>query len=310
MDINTLRAMRTNDFSKISSAFESDTNGGKNYEDNRFWKLERDKAGNANAIIRFLPRVEGDELPWVKVFSHGFKGPTGKWYIENSLTTVGKQDPVGELNTTLWNSGSDANKEIARSQKRRLTYISNILVVSDPAHPENNGKVMLFKYGKKIFDMIMNKAQPTFEDEKPVNVFDLWEGANFKIRMRTVEGYPNYDQSVFAEQTPVAASDEAILAIVNQQVKLAEFVDPTNTKQFKSYEELKAKLDSVLSGGFAVPSAESMVNDPLPVAPPPSFTSKSEPTYTAAPAPVTKAPEINEDDEFDMSFFQKIADEG
>ena len=169
---------------------------------------------------------------------------------------------------------------------------------------------MLFKYGKKIFDMIMNKAQPTFEDEKPVNVFDLWEGANFKIRMRTVEGYPNYDQSVFAEQTPVAASDEAILAVVNQQVKLAEFVDPTNTKQFKSYEELKAKLDSVLSGGFAVPSAESMVNDPLPVAPPPSFTSKSEPTYTAAPAPVTKAPEINEDDEFDMSFFQKIADEG
>ena len=310
MDINTLRAMRTNDFSKISSAFESDNNGGKNYEDNRFWKLERDKAGNANAVIRFLPRVEGDELPWVKVFSHGFKGPTGKWYIENSLTTVGKQDPVGELNTTLWNSGSDANKEIARSQKRRLTYISNILVVSDPTHPENNGKVMLFKYGKKIFDMIMNKAQPTFEDEKPVNVFDLWEGANFKIRMRTVEGYPNYDQSVFAEQTPVAASDEAILAVVNQQVKLAEFVDPTNTKQFKSYEELKAKLDSVLSGGFAVPSAESMVNDPLPVAPPPSFTSKSEPTYTAAPAPVTKAPEINEDDEFDMSFFQKIADEG
>ena len=309
MDINTLRAMRTNDFSKISSAFESDTNGGKSYEDNRFWKLERDKAGNANAVIRFLPRVEGDELPWVKVFSHGFKGPTGKWYIENSLTTVGKQDPVGELNTTLWNSGSDANKEIARSQKRRLTYISNILVVSDPTHPENNGKVMLFKYGKKIFDMIMNKAQPTFEDEKPVNVFDLWEGANFKIRMRTVEGYPNYDQSVFAEQTPVAPTDEAILAIVNQQVKLSEFIDPTNSKQFKSYEELKAKLDSVLAGGVAIPTAESMANDPLPSAPPPSFATKSEPTFTAAPAPVSKAPEINEDDEFDMSFFQKIANE-
>ena len=310
MDINTLRAMRTNDFSKISSAFESDTNGGKSYEDNRFWKLERDKAGNANAVIRFLPRVEGDELPWVKVFSHGFKGPTGKWYIENSLTTVGKQDPVGELNTTLWNSGSDANKEIARSQKRRLTYISNILVVSDPTHPENNGKVMLFKYGKKIFDMIMNKAQPTFEDEKPVNVFDLWEGANFKIRMRTVEGYPNYDQSVFAEQTPVAASDEAILAVVNQQVKLSEFIDPTNSKQFKSYEELKAKLDSVLAGGVAIPTAESMTNDPLPTAAPPAFASKPEPTFTAAPAPVSKAPEVNEDDEFDMSFFQKIADEG
>lgn len=306
MDLNTLRASRNQDFSKITSAFESDNGGGsKSYEDNRFWKLERDKAGNATAVIRFLPRVEGDELPWVKIFSHGFKGPTGKWYIENSLTTIGKQDPVGELNTTLWNSGSDANKEIARSQKRRLQFISNILVVSDPAHPENNGKVMLFKYGKKIFDMIMNKAQPTFEDEKPVNVFDLWEGANFKIRMRTVEGYPNYDQSVFAEATPVAPSDEAILAIVNQQHKLAEFLAPSN---FKSYEELKAKLDSVLSGGVAIPTAESMVNDPLPVAAPPSFNSAPEPTYAAAP--VSKAPEINaEDDEFDMSFFQKIANE-
>lgn len=307
MDINTLRASRNQDFSKISSAFESDNN--KNYEDNRFWKLERDKAGNATAVIRFLPRVEGDELPWVKVFSHGFKGPTGKWYIENSLTTVGKPDPVGELNTTLWNSGSDANKEIARDQKRRLTFISNVLVVSDPAHPENNGKVVLFKYGKKIFDMIMNKAQPTFEDEKPVNVFDLWEGANFKIRMRTVEGYPNYDQSVFAEQTPVAPTDEAILAIVNQQVKLAEFIDPNNTKQFKSYDELKAKLDSVLSGGVAIPTAESMSNDPLPSAPPPSFTAKAEPTFTAAPAPVSKAPEINDEDEDMMGFFASIANE-
>jgi hypothetical protein len=307
MDLNTLRASRNQDFSKITSAFDSDNGGGsKSYEDNRLWKLDRDKAGNATAVIRFLPRVEGDELPWVKIFSHGFKGPTGKWYIENSLTTIGKQDPVGELNTTLWNSGSDANKEIARSQKRRLNFISNIVVVSDPVHPENNGKVMLFKYGKKIFDMIMNKAQPTFEDEKPVNVFDLWEGANFKIRMRTVEGYPNYDQSAFAEPTPVAATDEAILAVVNQQYKLSEFLAPSN---FKSYEELKAKLDSVLSGGVAVPTAESMSNDPLPVTPPPSFNTAPAPTYTAAPAPVSKAPEINDDDEFDMSFFQKIANE-
>lgn len=311
MDINTLRASRNQDFSKISSAFSSDTAGGKSFEDDRFWKLERDKAGNANAVIRFLPRVEGDELPWVKIFSHGFKGPTGKWYIENSLTTPrtgfpsGSTDPVGELNTTLWNSGSDANKEIARSQKRRLQFISNILVVSDPAHPENNGKVMLFKYGKKIFDMIMNKAQPTFEDEKPVNVFDLWEGANFKIRMRTVEGYPNYDQSVFGEQAPVAASDEAILAVVNQQHKLSEFLAPEN---FKSYEELKAKLDSVLSGGVDIPTAEQMANDPLPSAPPPSFTTKAEPTYTAAPAPVSKAPEINDEDDM-MGFFASIANE-
>jgi len=304
MDINTLRNMRNQDFGAIAKEFEKVANPQSNsYEDNRFWKLERDKAGNASAVIRFLPRVEGDELPWVKIFSHGFKGPTGKWYIENSLTTLGQNDPVGELNTTLWNSGSDANKEIARTQKRRLNFISNIVVVSDPVHPENNGKVMLFKYGKKIFDMLMNKARPTFEDEKPVNVFDLWEGANFKIRMRTVEGYPNYDQSAFAEPSPVAASDDAILAIVNQQHKLSEFLD---AKNFKSYEELKAKLDSVLSGGVAIPTAESLSNDPLPVAPPPSFNSAPQPTYTAAPS---KAPEVNDDDEFDMSFFQKIANE-
>lgn len=307
MDINTLRNMRNSDFGAIAKEFEKVSNPQSNsYEDDRFWKLERDKAGNANAVIRFLPRVDGDELPWVKIFSHGFKGPTGKWYIENSLTTPrpglpnGSNDPVGELNTKLWNSGSDANKEIARSQKRRLHFISNILVVSDPAHPENNGKVMLFKYGKKIFDMIMNKAQPTFEDEKPVNVFDLWEGANFKIRMRTVESYPNYDQSVFSEQVPVAASDEAILAVVNQQHKLSEFLD---AKNFKSYDELKAKLDSVLSGGEGVPSAESMINDPLPSAPPPTFAS------SPAPTPVAKAPEINDDDDDMMGFFQKIADE-
>jgi len=304
MDINTLRASRNQDFGAIASAFEKTVNPSsdtKSYTDDRFWKLERDKAGNAAAVIRFLPRVEGDELPWVKIFSHGFQGPTGKWYIENSLTTLGQNDPVGELNTKLWNSGSDANKEIARTQKRRLNFISNILVVSDPVHPENNGKVMLFKYGKKIFDMIMNKARPTFEDEKPVNVFDLWEGANFKIRMRTVEGYPNYDQSVFAEPTSVASTDEGILEVVNAQHKLSEFLAASN---FKSYDELKAKLDAVLSGGTATPTAEQLSADPLPVAPPPS--------YPSAPAPTiaSKAPEINADDEFDMSFFQKIADEG
>lgn len=302
MDINTLRASRNQDFGAIATAFEKVANPQSNtYEDDRFWKMERDKAGNATATIRFLPRVEGDELPWVKIFSHGFKGPTGKWYIENSLTTLNQNDPVGELNTKLWNSGSDANKEIARLQKRRLHFISNIVVVSDPKHPENEGKVMLFKYGKKIFDMIMNKARPTFEDEKPVNVFDLWEGANFKIRMRTVESYPNYDQSTFAEPAPVDTSDEKILAIVNKQVKLSEFLEPKN---FKSYEELKAKLDSVLSGDGQVPTAEELTNEPLASMPPPSFTSAPAPKQTA------KAPEINESDDDVMSFFQKIADEG
>ena len=304
MDINTLRASRNQDFGAIASAFEKVANPQSNsYEDDRFWKLERDKAGNATAVIRFLPRIEGDELPWVKIFSHGFKGPTGKWYIENSLTTLGQNDPVGELNTKLWNSGSDANKEIARLQKRRLHFISNILVVSDPKHPENEGKVMLFKYGKKIFDMIMNKARPTFEDEKPVNVFDLFEGANFKIRMRTVESYPNYDQSAFAESTPVAPSDEAIVTVANKQVKLGEFLE---AKNFKSYEELKAKLDSVLSGDGQVPTAEQLTNEPLSVAEPKSFPSAPPPNVGGMT--ITKAPEINEDDDV-MSFFQKIADE-
>ena len=308
MDLNTLRASRNQDFGKIASAFDKITNPqqSNSFDDDRFWKLEADKAGNGTAVIRFLPRVEGDELPWVKIFSHGFKGPTGKWYIENSLTTLDKADPVGELNSVLWNSGSEANKEIARAQKRRLHFISNVLIVSDPKHPENEGKVMLFKYGKKIFDKIMNKAKPTFEDERPVNVFDLWEGANFKLRMRKVEGYPNYDESTFSDPLPVAQSDEAILAVVNKQHKLSEFIDPKN---FKSYDELKTKLDSVLNGAPNVATASDLANDPLPVAEPKSFAAAAAPSFASAAQPV-KAPEINDNDEFDMSFFQKIADEG
>jgi len=221
MDINTLRQSRNQDFNQISSAFESIANPGQqaknNYEDDRIWKPTPDKAGNATATIRFLPKHPDDELPWVKVFSHGFQGPSGRWYIENSLTTLGESDPVGELNSKLWNSGVEANKEIARKQKRRLHFYSNVLVIADPANPENEGKVMLFRYGKRIFDKIMDKAKPTFEDEKPVNVFDLWEGANFKLRMKKVEGYPNYDSSSFSDPAPVAPSDEAILEVVNKQ---------------------------------------------------------------------------------------------
>lgn len=317
MDINTLKSMRNQDFGKIASAFDKVANPEqKSYDDDRFWKLEKDKAGNGSAVIRFLPRVEGDELPWVKIFSHGFKGPTGRWYIENSLTTpragfpTGSNDPVGELNSQLWNSGSDANKEIARTQKRRLHFISNVLIVSDPKHPENEGKVMLFKYGKKIFDKIMNKAKPTFEDDKPVNVFDLWEGANFKLRMRNVEGYPNYDESTFTDPVPVAQSDEAILAVVNRQYKLSEFLDPS---EFKSYDELKAKLDSVLNGSAVSASAADMMNDPLPVAAAPVYKEAPAPSYpdlATTEAMTSKMPEVNDDDDFDMNYFQKIANEG
>jgi hypothetical protein len=287
MDINTLRKMRNSDFGKISSEFEKIANPqseSKSYQDDRFWKLEADKAGNGTATIRFLPRAEGDELPWVKIFSHGFQGPTGKWYIENSLTTIGENDPVGELNSRLWNTGNDADKETARKQKRKLSYTANILVVSDPKHPENEGKVFLFKFGKKIFDKIMDKARPTFEDETPVNVFDLWEGADFKLRMRKVDGYPNYDQSAFQEPSAVTEDEDKLLSIVNSQHKLADFLD---RKNFKTYEELSRKLASVLDGGGS--------ND-------------DEPRQVKATAPKAKVSVASSDDDDEaMSFFKKIA---
>jgi hypothetical protein len=301
MDIQSLRKMRNSDFGAISNAFEKVANPQseqKSFTDDRFWRLEGDKAGNGTATLRFLPRVEGDELPWVRIFSHGFQGPTGKWYIENSLTTLGENDPVGELNTQLWNSGSEANKEIARKQKRRLSFTANVLVVSDPKHPENEGKVFLWKFGKKIFDKIMDKARPTFEDEKPVNVFDFWEGANFKLRMRKKDGYANYDESAFMEPSAVSSDDEEILKIANAQHKLSEFTD---RKNFKSYDELKKKLNEVLSGdSFASKSAAQIAEDEdRPVAQAPKFASK--------PAPTPKA--MEEDDDDVMSYFEKIAKE-
>ena len=304
MDIQALRAMRKNDFGSISNAFEKIANPStesKGYADDRFWKLEGDKAGNGTATIRFLPRVEGDELPWVRVFSHGFQGPTGKWYIENSLTTLGEQDPVSELNTTLWNSGVEANKKIAQNQKRRLSYIANVMIVSDPKHPELEGKVVLFKFGKKIFDKIMDKARPTFEDEKPVNVFDFWEGANFKLRMRKKDGYTNYDESAFGDPSPIANGDEEeILRVANAQHKLSEFLD---RKNFKSYDELKQKLEQVLSGdSFASKSAAEIAEEEdRPVAAAPKMPSK--------PAPAPAVSKMDDDDEDVMSYFEKIAKE-
>jgi len=306
MDIQALRKMRNSDFGKIAQEFDKIANPqteSKSYTDDRFWKLEGDKAGNGTATLRFLPRVEGDELPWVRIFSHGFQGPTGKWYIENSLTTLGENDPVGELNTKLWNSGSEANKEIARKQKRKLSFTANVLVVADPKHPENEGKVFLFKFGKKIFDKIMDKARPTYEDEKPVNVFDLWEGANFKLRMRKKDGYTNYDESTFMDPAPITEDEDKLLAIVNSQYKLSEFTD---RKNFKSYDELKKKLEEVLSGdSFSAKSAaEISEQEDRPVARAPEMA--SAPAFTpkaSKPAP------MEDDDEDVMSYFQKIAQE-
>ena len=304
MDIQALRNMRKTDFSKISAEFDKIANpeagGKKSYQDDRFWKLEADKAGNATAVIRFLPRVEGDELPWVRIFNHAFQGPTGKWYIENSLTTLNEKDPVGELNSKLWNSGSEENKKIAQKQKRKLSYIANVLIISDPKHPENEGQVRLYKFGKKIFDKIMEKANPTFEDEKPVIVFDLWEGADFKLRQRKVDGYANYDQSTFMEPSALFdGNEDKLLKVVNSQVKLVEFTD---RKNFKTFEELARKLNDVLDGGSTpAASAAKMAEDE-------DYTPPVRTPATAA-KPVSVAKASAGDDEDVMSYFQKIADE-
>ena len=210
--------------------------------DDRLWKLDVDKSGNGYAVIRFLPAPNGEDLPFVKLYSHAFQGPGG-WYIENSLTTLGGKDPVSELNSELWNNGTDAGKELARKQKRKLTYVSNIYVVKDPANPSNEGKVFLFKYGKKIFDKLTAAMQPEFEDEEAIDPFDFWQGANFKLKAKNVAGYRNYDSSEFAAQSPLLDDDDAMEAIWKKQYSLAELVA---ADQFKSYDDLKKRLDYVL----------------------------------------------------------------
>ena len=266
-------------------------------DDTRFWQPEVDKAGNGMAVIRFLPApaADGDDaLPWVRVFNHGFQGPGG-WYIENSLTTLGQKDPVSEYNSTLWNSGIEANKEIARKQKRRLTYISNILVVSDPKHPENEGQIKLYKYGKKIFDKINETMNPEFPDEKPVNPFDFWEGANFKLKIRQVEGYRNYDKSEFESPTPLFdGDDDKLEALWKKEYSLKEFLDP---KHFKSYDVLKAKLDKVLGFDGEAPIARTKAED-----------AKLK-TYDDDVQEIMskKSPALDEDDELD--YFKSLAND-
>jgi hypothetical protein len=221
-------------------------------DDTRFWQPSVDKSGNGMATIRFLPApaVDGDDaLPWVRVFNHGFQGPGG-WFIDNCLTTVNEKCPVCEHNSTLWNSGIEANKEIARKQKRKLTYIANILVISDPSNPSNDGQIKLYKFGKKIFDKISEAMNPEFADETPVNPFDMWEGANFKLKIRNVEGYRNYDKSEFADKSPLYDGDDAKLEeLWKSEFSLKDFTDP---KQFKPYEQLKGRLDKVLGFDGAV----------------------------------------------------------
>jgi hypothetical protein len=261
--MSNLSALKKNSsLGKLARALESTTKNSGSKEDERMWQPEVDAAGNGYAVIRFLdaPAVDGEDgMPWVQVFSHGFQGPGG-WYIENSLTTLGQKDPVSEYNTQLWNSGIEANKEIARKQKRRLTYISNVLVIKDTANPANEGKVFLYKYGKKIFDKIKEKIEPQFEDEKAVNPFSFWDGANFKLKIRKVEGYRNYDKSEFDNPSPLFdGDDDKIEKVWKAEYSLKEFLDPTH---FKSYDELKSKLDRVLGlDGVAAARAKSKAED-------------------------------------------------
>jgi len=297
MSISALRNQNSLDkLLKQVQKDESPTTEKKSYVDERLWKPQVDKAGNGMAIIRFLPAPVNEEMPWVRVWNHAFQGPTGQWYIENSLTTLNQKDPVSEYNTQLWNSGVESDKEIARKQKRKLQYYANIYVVQDSANPENEGKVMLYKFGKKIFDKLMEAMQPAFEDETPINPFDLWEGANFKLKIRKVDGYWNYDKSEFESPSQLAPSDEEMEAIYNKEYSLADFLAPTN---FKSYDELKTRLDAVLTGTVATgKTAAQMVDEDET-----DFT----PTFKSEPAPQPAS--VDDDDDDAMSYFQKLANE-
>ena len=263
-----------------------------NVRDQRLWKPEVDKSGNGYAVLRFLPAPKGEDVPWVKIYDHGFQGPGG-WYIENSRTSlgVGEKDPLSEHNSMLWNSGIESNKDVARKQKRRLKYFSNILVVKDPANPDNEGKVFLYQYGAKIFEKLQNAMQPEFEDESPVNPFDLWKGANFKLKIRNYEGYRNYDKSEFETASPVEGEDSRLEEIWNSQYSLVEFLDPKN---FKSYEELQTRLSRVL-GNETKPDLRVVT---------------AAPEARSAPAVETDSvPWSTDDDDESLSFFKKLADD-
>ena len=274
--------------SKLTTEIEKMNSKGTSGADDRLWKLEVDKAGNGYAVIRFLPAPDGEELPWAKVWSHAFQGPGG-WYIENSLTTLGGKDPVSEYNRLLWNSGNDADKDLARKQKRKLTYISNIYVVKDPTNPENEGKVFLYKFGKKIFDKLTAAMQPEFEDEEAIDPFDFWKGANFKLKAKNVAGYRNYDSSEFSATSALLDDDDALEAIWKKQYSLEEF---TAADQFKSYADLEKRLNSVLNTSRPPVAAE--------------VATEEEEIVTAPPEAGT-ANATTDDDA--LSYFQRLAEE-
>jgi hypothetical protein len=292
---------------KLVKEVEKMNNSGGNGADDRLWKPEMDKSGNGYAVIRFLPAPEGEDLPWVKLYSHAFQGPGG-WYIENSLTTVGGKDPVGELNRELWNSGNESDKDVVRKQKRKLSFYANIYVVKDPANPQNEGGVFLYKFGKKIFDKIMDAMQPEFEDETPINPFDFWQGANFKLKLKKVAGYWNYDSSEFDRQGPLLDDDDALEALWKKQYSLSAF---TAADQFKTYDELKKRLDYVLGSkstrntaqeeteydNYAATEQKSVSEEDV--------MQKLEDSYKASKQVESTS---TADDDDPMSYFSKLAD--
>ena len=284
---------KAGNFEKLQAELDKVNNPVTSFADDRFWKPELDKSGNGYAVIRFLPQPSGEDLPWCKIWSHAFNGPGG-WYIENSLTTLQKKDPVSEYNTELWNSGVEANKEVARKQKRILKYYANVLVVSDPKHPENEGKVFLYRFGKKIFDKVSEMMNPAFEDETPTNPFDFWEGANFKLKVRKVDGFWNYDKSEF--ESPAAlldGNDEKLEAIYGKLYSLKQFLTDDN---FKSYDELKDKFNRVVTGSSVTGTVEK-------------FTAKKKVETQVPKEEVETDAVATSDDDETLSYFAKLADE-
>ena len=291
---------------KLRAAMEtaSPSDGGKqkSFNDDTLWKPELDKTGNGYAVVRFLPTPEGEEMPWVSYFDHGFQGPGG-WYIEKSLTTLSKQDPVSEYNTELWNTGIEANKDIARKQKRRLHYVSNVYVVSDPKNPANEGKVFKYRFGKKIFEALKEAISPAFEDEKAINPFDLrGEGANFKIKIRKVDGYWNYDKSEFSDTAPLFDDENKLSGIYTQLHSLSGIIAPS---EFKTYEELKEKLQRVLGSAGTTSTAESIAEDldEVPWSNVNTDTVAAEPVISSAES----TPQVEEDDA--MDYVKNLANE-
>ena len=295
-----MKNSRKQQLEKLSSSLKSNAPQESSGGDDRFWKPEVDKTGNGFAIIRFLPVPANEDVPYIRFWDHGFQGPGG-WYIEKSLTSINQKDPVSEYNAQLWATGLDENKEIVRKQKRRLHYISNILVIKDPAHPENEGKVFLFQYGKKIYEKIAEKIEPQFEDETPVNVFDMWEGANFKIKIRQVDGYRNYDKSEFDNPSAISDDDDELETIWKKQHSLKQFVEPA---QYKSYQDLKNRLHKVLGWN------DSSFEEKAPVAK--SAEEMFAPKQKEVKPKVVESddsPFGSEDDEEGLDFFKKMVEE-